>query len=221
MSTPALVALLWLVFAATHIGLSSQRWRPRLVETLGAGAFLGLYSVVSFAVFVPLVSIYWGDRHSGAYLGSLAVIPGMRELMFLGMGVAVTLMVGGLVSPSPASLAAGQPEARGMLRITRHPLLMGAGLFGLLHLLVVPVHAAELAFFAGFPLFVVAGCWHQDQRKLAGGDADFARFHASTSFLPFGRPSEAGRAVREQPAVVAIGIAVTVALRYAHALWMA
>ncbi|MEM7412556.1 MAG: NnrU family protein [Myxococcota bacterium] len=219
MSTPALIALLWLLFAITHVGMSSLRWRPRLVAALGEGPFRGLYSLVSLVIFVPLVSIYLGDRHSGAYLGSLAGLPGMRPVMYVGMGLALTLMVGGLRSPAPTSFLPGPAEARGVLRVTRHPLLMGLGLFGLLHLAVVAVNTAELAFFGGFPLFVALGCWHQDQRKLAEGDADFGRFHAATPFLPLPTPAAVVAAVREQPLEVGIGIAATVGLRFLHPVW--
>ena len=44
---PALeIAALWAAFAATHMGLSSQRLRPKLVARLGLG-FQGVYSLVA------------------------------------------------------------------------------------------------------------------------------------------------------------------------------
>ena len=112
----------------------------------------------------------------------------------------------------------GAGEARGVQRITRHPLFMGAGLFGLLHLLVASVNAAELAFFGGFPLFAWAGCRHQDRRKLAEGGEAFRRFHAETGFLPFTAPG-ALRGLREQPLAVLLGIAAALLLRSYHSAW--
>ncbi len=89
--------------------------------------------------------------------------------MFIGMGAAFALLVAGLARPSPASVVPGATEVRGIFHVTRHPVLMSFALYGLLHLCVVAMNATELAFFAGFPLFVWIGARHQDQRKLASG----------------------------------------------------
>ncbi len=61
MAVAGIVAL-WIAFAATHMGLSSLRLRPRLVSALGQRVFLALYSVIALAVFVPMVSLYFGNK---------------------------------------------------------------------------------------------------------------------------------------------------------------
>lgn len=216
MSTALLIAGLWVVFGASHMALSSQRWRPRWVAALGERAFLGVYSALALAIFVPLVAIYFRNKHAGPYLGTLAGIPGMRWIMYVGMGAAFALLVAGLVRPSPASVAPGSSEVRGIHRVTRHPVLMSFGLYGLLHLCVAAVNAAELAFFAGFPVFVLIGTRHQDQRKLATLGADFHRFHAATPWLPFSRPAGVIAALREQPIPIAAGVALTAVVRWFH-----
>ena len=60
------IVLLWVAFAATHMGMSSLQLRPKLVGVLGEAGFAGVYSIVALAIFVPLVSIYWGPKHEGA-----------------------------------------------------------------------------------------------------------------------------------------------------------
>ncbi len=214
---PALaILLLWLVFAATHMTLSSVSLRPQLVERLGAGPFLGLYSVVAFATFVPMVALYFGHKHQGAHLFYLGGLPGMQAVVYVGMAYAFALSVAGLVRPSPASIQPGKAETRGVLRLTRHPLFMGVGIFGALHLLVASIHMTELAFFAGFPLFAIVGCWHQDQRKLTTEGDDFAAFHAGTSFLPLPRPAALLAAIREDGLALLAGVGVAVVLRVYH-----
>jgi uncharacterized membrane protein len=126
------------------------------------------------------------------------------------------LLVAGLVRPSPASVVPGAAEVRGIYHVTRHPVLMSFGVFGLLHLGVVALHATELAFFAGFPLFVLIGTRHQDQRKLASGGEAFRRFHAATPFLPFSRPAGIPAALREQPIPIALGIGLAALVRWFH-----
>lgn len=212
------IVLLWAAFAATHMGLSSLRLRPRLVAALGAQGFQGVYSLLALATFVPLVWLYFAHQHAGPHLWYLGYLTPVRWIAYLGMALALALVAGGLITPSPASLTGGEvAEPRGVLRVTRHPLLMGLGLFGAVHLLTANVNAAELAFFAGFPVFVVLGCRHQDQRKLAGDEA-YARFVAQTGFLPFATPG-ALRGLREGLPALALGVGLAVLLRYFHPGW--
>ena len=217
----AWIAGLWLLFAATHMGLSSQRLRPRVVARLGERGFLGLYSLVAFAIFVPLVWVYYANKHSGPYLWTLARLPGVEWIGIVLMGAAFVLVVGGLVQPSPAGMVPGSARIRGIARITRHPVFMGLGLWGLAHLLLASVNAAELAFFAGFTIFAVVGSDHQDRRKLASLGESYRGYVAGTPFLPFaGRGSLRGLVEMPMPVVVVAGIGLAwVVRRYAHA-WL-
>jgi uncharacterized membrane protein len=216
MSTALLIAALWIAFAGSHMALSSRRLRPRVVAALGdERRFQGLYSLVALGIFVPLVTIYFRHKHEGPYLGTLATVPGMRWVMFAGMGAAFALLAAGLVRPSPASVVPGAAEVRGIYHVTRHPVLMALGLYGLLHLCVVAVNATELAFFAGFPLFVAIGARHQDERKLASMP-EYKRFYEATPFVPFSRPAGVAAALREQPIPIALGIGITALVRWFH-----
>ncbi len=217
------ILLLWLGFAGSHVALSSLRLRPRLVTAIGEQWFVGLYSLVALAFFVPLVWIYYENLHAGPWLWTFGRGALQTWIVQLGMGVSLVLMVAGNVTPSPASIAAvaaGAPmpaEPRGAFRITRHPLIMGAGLFGLLHLLP-NASTADVAFFGGFLAFALIGCWHQDRRKLATNPG-FRAFYEKTPFLPFtGR--DALRGVLElSPTALGIGIGLTFAIRWAHTFW--
>jgi uncharacterized membrane protein len=218
MSATLAIVALWLGFAGSHMLLSSRTLRPRLVAGLGERAFLGVYSLVSFAFFIPLVSVYFANKHAGPLLWSIPIGTPLRWALYAGMAVAYVLIVAGLVRPSPASIVPGDPTPRGAQWLTRHPLLMGLGLFGLLHL-VPNGNAADVAFFGGFPIFAIVGCLHQDQRKLAAGTPGFAAFHRQTPFLPF-TGSSTGRGIRELgPMVIVGGLGVTLLLRYFHADW--
>lgn len=212
------IVALWLAFAATHMGMASASLRPRLVSRLGERGYQAVFSLVALATFVPLVGLYFDHQHAGPHLWYLGHLTAVRWMAYLGMAVALTLMVGGLIQPSPAGMVPGRAEVRGVLRITRHPLFMGAGLFGAIHLLVANLDAAELAFFAGFPVFAWVGCRHQDQRKLAAGDPSYAGFHAETAFLPFAKAGSL-RGLRESLPAVAVGAGLTVALRWFHPGW--
>ena len=217
MSPTVRILALWLGFAGSHLALSSLPVRRRIVGGIGEMPFRGLYSLVAFAFFIPLVWTYFGHKHAGPWLWMLPHTTLLRWTVYAGMGVAFVLVVAGFARPSPAAIVPGDPKPRGVYRITRHPVLMGAGLFGLVHLLPNG-SAADVAFFAGFPLFALIGCAHQDRRKLAT-DPGFRRFYEATAFLPFtGRSALQG--VRELlPTVAGIGILVAVVVRYFHASW--
>jgi len=214
------IAALWLAFGASHLILSSQTVRPRLVERVGAQPFQGLYSLVALSIFVPLVWIYFENQHAGPLLWYGGQHLALRYAMYAGMGVALALVVGGFVTQSPAMQAkpGADPEVRGVLRVTRHPVVMGMGLFGLVHLCAAQVHPAELAFFGGFPIWAVVGCRHQDQRKRANLGEPYRAFCARTAFLPFARGGVVG-ALREGAIPIAVAVAVAVVLRTFHTSW--
>lgn len=212
------IALLWLLFAATHIGLSSGTLRPRFVARLGDAAYTAFYSLVALAIFVPLVWVYVTHRHEGALLYALSVAPPARYAIFLLQGFAWMLVVGGLVQASPASL--GKDPAKtpryAIHGVTRHPLFMGVGLFGALHL-PFSGFTSDVAFFVGFPLFALLGCWHQDRRKLVSAGAAFAEFVRTTSFLPLGS-ALSWRSLRGLPRWLPLaGAALAALLRLLHA----
>ncbi len=215
MGSAAAIAGLWVLFAATHMGLSSRRLRPRLVSALGEPVFAGLYSLLALAIFVPLVWLYFVHRHEGPLLYAFSIGPLLRWLLYVVMGAGFVLMVGGLVEPSPAMMGGAKPEVRGIHRITRHPLFMGLGVFGLVHL-AFQGFASDVAFYAGFPLFALIGCAHQDRRKLATEGEAYRAWHESTAFLPF-TSRDTLRGLRElRPVSLLVGVVLTVALRLLH-----
>jgi uncharacterized membrane protein len=218
MSSALEVLLLWLAFGATHIGVSSQRIRPRLVGVLGERPFQGLYSIVALALFIPLVGGYFANRHAGPWLWELPESAALVWTLNLGMGVAFVLLVNALVRRSPTGLVPGGAEVHGIDRITRHPMVMATVIFGLLHLLPNGA-ASDVAFFGGFVGFGLLGAWHQDQRKLASAGEAYRSFHAATPFLPF-TGQETLRGLRElSPPITAAGVGLAVLVRYFHPAW--
>jgi len=237
MDATALILLLWIAFAVSHIGLASVRVEPRLRAALGGRGFLALYSAVSLALFIPLVSIYFGNRHAGeTTLWWITVGPGLRVLLYALMGLALLLVVAGALRPSPAmqdlvrslgggGAGAGAAESRGVFRITRHPVVLGAGVLFGLHL--VPYgRPADLAFFGGFLIFSLLGAWHQDARKLhaersgAQQGAGFAAFCAASPFFPFARRGSLRGLAEIPPWIYALTLALAVGIRWLHgSIW--
>jgi uncharacterized membrane protein len=212
---------LWILFAATHLALSGRGLRPRLVARLGPRGFQALYSVVALAIFVPLVRTYYAHKNVGPYLWYFAQLPGLRALGYVLMVVAFVLVVAGLVQPSPAGMRPGAMAVRGIARVTRHPVLMGFGLWGVAHLVLAPVFLSDLFFFVGFPVFAVVGCDHQDQRKRVALGEPYRAFAAATPFFPFAsRRFAKGLLERPVPAAIGVGIVLTFVVRVWWHHWL-
>lgn len=184
------LALLWAGFAGTHLVLSSASLRPRLMARLGDGPFRGLYSLTVLTWFVALVWVFARHKHSGPLLWDTVGPPAIAELLnIVLMVLAFALLVAGLIPSqvAPSSMTAApaeRVEARGLLRITRHPFNAAVGLFGIAHVLVNG-HLGDVVFFGGFPLFAWIGSRHQDTR-LSKDKPGYRQLAAQTSFVPFG-----------------------------------
>ena len=113
-------------------------------------------------------------------------------------------------------LLKSEDPARGIIRITRHPLMWGIMLWAGAHLLARGDLRA-VVFFGGFLLLAALGTIMIDRRKQA--DPDFRRFKAVTSNIPFvaiaqGRNRIVWREIGwTRPA---IGIAVFVLVFFLH-----
>jgi len=216
MSPTLEVVLLWTAFAGAHLVMSALPVRGRLVALMGANGFQGFYSLVVLGLFIPLVRVYFANKHTGPILWSIPPTPLLRWTMYVGIAVAFVIVVGGFMTPSPA-MVPGAPRPRGVLRITRHPVVMGTALWALMHL-IGNGSATDVAFFGGFILFALVGTWHQDRRKIATNVAGYREFVAATAWIPFTRPG-AFRGLRELAPAVAIGLVATVIVRHFHSAW--
>ena len=180
------IAFWWGTFAGTHMVLSSLPLRTRLIARLGEKTFLGVYSLIAFAAFIPLVWVYLGNRHAGGVVWNLAAVPGVRPLAMLLAVLGIAMIVAGGLHPSPVLAGIKQTgRARGLTRITRHPLFMGFVLWALSHLLLNGF-VTDVLFFGGLLAFSLAGAAHQDARKRATEQERLGQFLAESSFWPFG-----------------------------------
>lgn len=179
--------LWWAVFAGGHLGMSAVPVRTRLVGALGLRGFKALYSVVAVVGFSGLFLTYWGHRHEGALLFYRQAWG--RHVTELIMLFAVLFVSIANATKRPGTTAAEMTgtydrSARGIHRITRHPLNTGFGLFGLGHMIVNPT-VGDWMLWGGLLVFALASAFHQDRRLLATGPADYKAFHDETSFFPF------------------------------------
>lgn len=170
-------------FLAAHY-VASTPLRARLVALLGMNGYLVLYSAAAIATLVPMIWAYYR-----APSVTLWYVPGLRLLPLLVMPVALLLLVCGLFTRNPTLVGAerllqSDTPARGILRVTRHPLMWGIALWAAAHVLARG-DVASLVFFGSFLVLALSGTLLIDQRKRAALGADWQRFAAVTSNLPF------------------------------------
>lgn len=220
MSPTLIILLLWAGFAASHMLMSSARFRPSLVAVLGDRGFQGVYSLIALGFFVPLCMVYFDNKHAGALLWSVPMSPVLYGAIQIAMGVAFVLLFAGLLTPSPTSMTApsagdATAQPKGVHFITRHAVFMATAIFGAVHL-VPNGFASDAAFFGGFPIFVLMGSVHQDRRKLAQDGDRYRPFFEATPLIPFtGRSTVRG--LRELSwLAIGLGIAATLLVRRFH-----
>jgi len=181
MDPMAHLALACAVFLLLHT-LPSTPLRASLIGRLGEGPYTGLFSLATLAAIVWMALAYRAAPLTPLW-------PGLRHVPAAVMPFAFILVVCGVLTPNPTAVAAGRllanPEpARGIIRITRHPVMWGIMLWSGAHILARGELKATL-FFGAFLLLAAMGTRLQDKRKAATHGGDWVRFDALTSNVPF------------------------------------
>lgn len=223
--TPALtVALLWLLFGGTHVGLATARVRGALVARLGEGGFRTLFTLAATITLTLLVTGYAQRRGAGVPGPALGALPLLQPLLLTLSVAGIVLAAAGDYPRAPMALFPVPIEPpRGVERITRHPMFAGAALFGTAHALLA-AHLTGTVFFGGLAALSLIGAHHQDRKLLARRGGAYAEYLAVTSTVPFvavlaGRQQLHWRELRPVPLLVGLGAAL--ALRSAHDLLFA
>ena len=177
-------AQLWFAtaaFIATHF-VTSTPLRPALIRSLGEKAYIGVYSLAALATLGWMIWAY-------AKAPAEPLWSGWRELPAYVMPFAFVLMTCGLFARNPTLVGADRllrnPEpARGIIRVSRHPIMWGFMLWSGAHVLARGELKSSV-FFGG--LFAVAflGTLLMDQRKAKTHGNDWRRFAALSSHIPF------------------------------------
>ena len=169
-------------FIATHF-VTSTPLRGALVRAVGENGYRGVYSLVAFATLGWMIWAY-GKAPPEPIFAGLRLAPAIL------MPFAFVLIACGLLSRNPTIVGAEKlirnPEpARGIIRVTRHPMMWGFMLWALAHILARGERMAAV-FFGGFLALAALGALLIDQRKAKSLGEDWQRFAKVTSYLPFG-----------------------------------
>jgi len=166
-------------FLATHF-VTSTALRPALVKAIGEWPYRGAYSTVAFVTLGWMIWAYIRAPYEVLW-------PGLRLLPLFVMPLAFVLIACGYYR-NPTMVGADKllksdDPARGIIRITRHPIMWGVMLWAAVHVLARG-DLKSLVFFGGLFLVAAAGTLLMDARK-SKTNPDWARFASVTSHVPF------------------------------------
>ena len=165
-------------FLLTHF-VSSTPLRARLVGVLGEWPYRGVYSALAFVTLAWMIVAYIGAPREPLW-------PGIRWVAFAVMPFAfVLIMCGYWRNPTMVGadrLLKSEDPARGIIRITRHPIMWGIMLWAAAHI-AASGELRSLIFFGGLLLLAALGTLLMDSRKRS--NPDWPRFARATSHVPF------------------------------------
>jgi uncharacterized membrane protein len=170
-----------IAFLATHF-ISSTPLRPLLAQALGERGYIVAYSLLAFATLGWMI---WAFNRAPVE----PLWPGLRLAPAILMPFSFILFACGLFSRNPTAvgqakaMASAEP-ARGIIRVTRHPVMWGFILWAVAHILARGEMKATV-FFGAFLVLAALGALLIDRRKEQALGEDWKRFAAVTSYFPF------------------------------------
>ena len=171
-----------IAFVATHFLLSHPLRRP-LVRAMGEGPFRGLYSLIALITFGAMIYFYRRCGREPPALwqsGDMAWIVG-TVLMWL----ASILFVGSFIgNPALAGAPAPKGGPRGVLRITRHPMMWSFAIWAAVHLMILGTYKAAV-FDGAIIIMALGGAFAQDRKKARLMGENWHDWTAETAFVPF------------------------------------
>ena len=183
-------SIVWLIVAAAafvggHILLSGTPLRALLARWLTESGYLALFSVVAAVTIVWLAWAYAEAPYQELWYGG----PWLKTVTWIVMIPAVMFFVLGFTTPNPTAVQAErlitEPDAvQGVLRITRHPVMWGLGLWGIAHV-ISNGDLASIIFFGALILLAFGGAASQQSRKRQQLGRSWDSFEQATSYVPF------------------------------------
>jgi uncharacterized membrane protein len=176
---------LLLGFAVAHSGLASLRMRGEAI--IGARLYRVLFALVSLPLAVILVVYFFNHRYDGLVLWQVQGVTGVKPLVWILSAISFLFLY-----PATFNLleiaAIQKPQVHlyetGILRVTRHPQMVGQVIWCLAHTLWLGTSFTLLTSLGliAHHLFAV---WHGDRRLQTRYGDTFLKVKERTSVIPF------------------------------------
>lgn len=176
---------LLLGFAVAHSGLASLRMRGEAI--IGARLYRVLFAFVSIPLAVILVVYFFNHRYDGLLLWQVQGVTGVKTLVWILSAISFFFLY-----PATFNLleiaAIQKPQVHlyetGILRVTRHPQMVGQVIWCIAHTLWLGTSFTLLTSLGliAHHLFAV---WHGDRRLENRYGEAFLKVKERTSVIPF------------------------------------
>lgn len=171
------------LFLGLHGLFSGSPLRAWVVAHTGEPAFKFGFSLV---IALSLVWMGWAYAYAPR-ITTWGTATALQPLAVMFVLLAFVLFAAGLAERNPTTLGLLQPdqvEVRGTIRITRHPGLLGLGLWGLAHFMVNGDWASHLLF-GSFAFQGLIAPLNLDRKYRQRHGAAWEVFARQTSYMPF------------------------------------
>lgn len=185
--TPSHLVILGMLFAfaVAHSGLAALRSKGE--KLLGARLYRVLFALVSLSLAVPLIIYFFNHRYDGLQLWQVQGVPGVKETVW---GLSALSFF--FLYPATFNLleiaAIQKPQVhlyeRGIIRVTRHPQMVGQIIWCIAHTLWLGTSFTLLTSI-GLVLHHLFGVWHGDRRLQSRYGEAFEAVKQRTSIIPF------------------------------------
>jgi len=172
-------------FAVAHSGLAALR--PRGETLMGARLYRVLFALVSIPFATVLIVYFIQHRYDGLRLWNLQGLPGLEPVVWLLSAISFLFLY-----PATFNLleiaAIQKPEVHlykaGIIRITRHPQMVGQVIWCVAHSLWLGTSFMILTS-VGLILHHLFAVWHGDRRLRSRYGESFEILKSQTSVIPF------------------------------------
>ena len=172
-------------FAVAHSGLAALR--PQGEQWIGARLYRVVFALVSIPFATLLIVYFIQHRYDGLRLWNLQGLPGLEPAVWLLSAISFIFLY-----PATFNLleiaAIQKPEVHlynaGIIRITRHPQMVGQVIWCVAHSLWLGTSFMILTS-VGLILHHLFAVWHGDRRLRSRYGESFETLKSQTSVIPF------------------------------------
>ncbi len=174
-----------LLFVGIHAVISGTALRATLIGKIGQGPYLGLFSLLSAGALAWIILAY----RDAPFVELWPDVAALKMLAVPLMLIAIVLAVLAFSTPNPTAAGGeralkGKTSAKGIIKVTRHPFLVGVTIWSIAHILANG-DLASMILFGGFLALSLIGPVQIDAKRAASFPDDWPRFLEQTSWLPF------------------------------------
>lgn len=182
------LALACAFFLCIHLMISGTVLKDQIISGIGRLAYYALFSLFSIAglAWICFAYAFAVNDPLNAHLWDAPLF--LKIIALVGNFIAFQLIVVGALSSSPTNLLATRhlPDraVHGVIRISRHPVLAGIGLWSVMHMLCNG-NVASWVFFGSILGLCALGANNIDRKRVNATGEAYVSVKKRTSIIPF------------------------------------